>query len=213
MTNHFHRTALTCGAFVYLRTLKCASTFFWKSFSRFGWVEIAFDKIDWQTQKVFSHIMDPDLRRIKGITEFVYLNQSQDLLSTDNAYQTFVQQTPIMDQHTVSYHDNFGDHCEQIDWIPLIPNSGRRQVADLTSLMLYDHGIAIFNRWEWSMHHSSEPDKKQIQQTVEECLNSAHDSSVIDQYLDRDRRLYQQVIDRFNPAGKHWTEVSWLRSN
>ena len=91
MTNHLHRTALTCGPLVYLRTLKCASTFFWQSFTKFGWVEIEFDKIDWQKQQVFSHIMHPTQRRLKGISEFIWINQTQDLLTTDSDYKKFIQ--------------------------------------------------------------------------------------------------------------------------
>jgi len=212
MIDHSHRTACTCGKLVYVRTLKTASTFFWESFrNKLGWTEIAFDQIDWQQQRVFSHILDPRMRRIKGIAEFVWMNHTQDQLSTDPAYRTFVQQTPVLDQHTVSYYENFGDHCDQIDWIPLIPNAPRQQVADLTSLMLIDHGIKIFNRWEWSMHHSSEADKKQIQKQVVECLNSTVDSSAVDQYLRQDTVLYQRVLNRFNPDGRTWAEVSWLR--
>jgi len=211
MIDHSHRTACTCGPLVYVRTLKCASTFFWKSFRRFGWVDIAFDQIDWQRQQVFSHIMDPRMRRIKGIAEFVWMNHAQDQLATDPAYRTFVQQTPVLDNHTVSYYENFGDHCDQIDWIPLIPNAPRQQVADLTSLMLFDHGVKIFKRWQWGEQHASEADKRQIQKQVVECLDSASDTSAVDQYLHQDTVLYQRVLNRFKPDGRTWAEVSWLR--
>ena len=203
------RTACTCGPLVYLRTLKCASTFFWTSFSRFGWVEIAFDQINWQQQRVFSHIIDPDLRRIKGVAEFVWMNHAQDQLATDPAYQTFIQQTPALDAHTVSHYENFQDHCDQIDWIP-IDDSNHQTAADLTSLMLFDHGIKIFNRWSWQHRHTGNADKKSIAQQVTKCLMHA-DTPDVDKYLQQDRVLYQRVLDRFNPGGKSWAEVSWLR--
>lgn len=209
MTDYSLRTACTCGPLVYLRTLKCASTFFWNSLSRFGWVEIAFDQINWQQQRVFSHIINPRMRRIKGIAEFVWMNHAQDLLTTDPDYQTFVQQTPVLDAHTVSYYENFGDRCDQIDWIP-IDNSNHQTAADLTSQMLFENGIKIFNRWSWRDRHSSEANKKLIAQQVAKCLANVNTPDV-DQYLYQDTVLYQRVLNRFNPDGRTWAEVSWLR--
>lgn len=211
MIDYSLKTACTCGPLVYLRTLKCASTFFWNNFSRFGWVEIAFDKIDWSRQRVFSHIMDPQQRRIKGIAEFVWMNQTQHLLVKNPAYRTFVRDTPVLDAHTVSYHENFGDYCDQIDWIPMIPTAPQQQVADLTNLMLFDQGIKIFNRWKWDENHASESDKKIIQKQVAECLNSGSNSDAVDQYLYRDTVLYQRVLERFNATGNKWADVTWLR--
>jgi hypothetical protein len=34
----------------------------------------------------------------------------------------------------------------------------------------------------------------------------------VDEYLHQDWMLYQRVVDRFNPNGKSWADVSWLRS-
>ena len=209
MIDHHHRTACTCGPLVYLRTLKCASTFFWHSFNdKFGWEEIAFDNINWESQHVFSHILDPGIRRIKGVTEFIWMNQTQDQLA-DPAYRTFVQQTPMLDAHTVSYYENFGDRCDQIDWIP-VDDSEHQTTADLTSRLLYDQGIFVFNHWHWSYRHNSEPKKKLLEQQVAQCLSEV-DTTAVDAYLHQDWMLYQQVIERFNPIGKIWAEVSWLR--
>ena len=209
MIDYRHRTTCTCGPLVYVRALKCASTFFWHSFNqKFGWEEIAFDNINWQTQRVFSHIMDPGRRRIKGVTEFIWMHHAQDQLA-DPAYRTFVQQTPVLDMHTVSYHDNFGDHCDQIDWIP-IANFDHQTVADLTSRMLFENGIKVFNNWHWPFEHTSEPEKRLLEQQVAQCLSEVA-TPAVDKYLHQDWMLYQQVVSRFNSNGRTWAEVSWLR--
>jgi hypothetical protein len=171
--SYLNRNALTCGKLVYLRTLKCASTFFWNSFVRIGWVEILFDEINWQQQQVFSHIMDPGLRRIKGISEYVWMNQTQDRLASDLDYRKFIQQTPVLDTHTVSHYENFGNYCKQIDWIPMIPGANRRRVAELTGQLLCDQNIP-FDHWEWSMDHASNKLKRSIAQQVTELLNHQH---------------------------------------
>ena len=136
------------------------------------------------------------------------MNQAQDQLA-DPAYRIFVQQTPVLDQHTVSYHDNFGDHCDQIDWIP-VNDADHQTTADLTSLMLFDHGINIFNRWHWPYRHNSEPKKKLLEQQVAVCLAEAA-TPAVSAYLHQDWMLYQRVIEQFNSIGKIWADVSWLR--
>ena len=207
--NHHTNTTCTCGPLAYVRTLKCASTFFWHSFNqKFGWEEIAFGQIDWKTQHVFSHIIDPGIRRIKGVTEYVWINHAQDQLA-DPDYRTFIQQTPVLDQHTVSYHDNLGDRCSQIDWIP-ISDTNHQTAADLTSQMLLENGIKVFNSWHWPYKHTSDPEKKLLEQQVAVCLGEIA-TPAVDEYLHRDRMLYQQVVSRFNPNGRTWAEVSWLR--
>ena len=55
--------------YVYLRNLKCASGFFVANFKKFGWTQILFQDIDWETDVVFSHILNPIERRHKSIRE------------------------------------------------------------------------------------------------------------------------------------------------
>lgn len=209
LIDYSHRTACTCGPLVYVRTLKCASTFFWHSFNqKFGWEEIKFDDINWQTQHVFSYIMDPRQRRVKGVTEFVWMHQTQDQL-LDPAYRTFIQQTPVLDYHTVSYYDNFGNRCNQIDWIP-IADFSQQTVADLTSRLLFENGIRIFNQWHWPFAHKSEPEKKLLEQQISQCLTEVA-TPAVDKYLQQDMLLYQQVANQFSPNGHTWAEASWLR--
>ena len=207
--NHRRTITCSCGPLVYVRTLKCASTFFWHSFNeKFGWEEIAFDKIDWSQQQVFSHIIDPKIRRIKGVTEFIWMNQTLEQLK-DPDYRTFIQQTPVLDQHTVSLYENFGDHCDKIDWIP-VNDTDHQITADLTSRLLYDQGIFVFDRWHWPFKHRSDIEKKLLEKQVVECLTEVA-TPAVDEYLRQDHALYQRVIDRFNPNASKWAEVSWLR--
>jgi hypothetical protein len=209
LENHQCRVSCSCGPLVYVRTLKCASTFFWHSFNqKFGWEEIVFDNINWETQQVFSHIQNPSLRRIKGVTEFIWMNGTHHRLAEPD-YRTFIQQTPVLDQHTVSYHENFGERCDQIDWIPVDSNN-HQVTADLTSRLVYDQGIFVFNHWHWPFKHPSPPEKRLLEQQVAVCLAEVA-TPAVDEYLRKDHVLYQQVIDRFDSTAKTWAETTWLR--
>ena len=146
--------ALTCGPLTYVRTLKCASTFFWETFKKIGWWEIKFNDIEWKNQRVFSHILDPDQRRHKGVAEYIDMNDAYDLFYHNETFRKFVAHTPALDQHSVSYHDQYGNYCNQIDWIPLTGRSYEQSVAKTDQLLRY-YGIKIFNNWNWDRAHPS----------------------------------------------------------
>jgi hypothetical protein len=199
---------LTCGQLVYVRTLKCASTFFWESFRELGWREIQFSEIDWKIQHVFSHMLDPDQRRHKGVAEYIDMNDAYDLFYQNQTFRKFVAHTPSLDQHSTSYHDQYGNYCNQIDWIPLSGRSHKESVAK-TELLLQHHGIKVFDNWAWNQEHPSTDRKKKLQKDLQDlwCNNQPVWTSW---YLERDWLLYHRVMAKFNYDGETWHETSWL---
>jgi hypothetical protein len=200
--------ALTCGPLVYVRTLKCASTFFWETFKKIGWWEIRFNDIDWKNQRVFSHILDPDQRRHKGVAEYIDMNDAYDLFYHSETFRKFVTHTPTLDQHSVSYHDQYGNYCNQIDWIPLTGRSHEQSVAKTDQLLRY-YGIKIFNNWNWEREHISSDRQKKLQKDLEDiwCKDQPF---WLEWYLERDRALYRRVVEKFNHDAEAWHESSWL---
>jgi hypothetical protein len=207
---------LTCGNLVYVRTLKCASTFFWDSFKNLGWWEIEFDSIDWKNQQVFSHMMDPDHRRHKGVAEYINMYDAYDLFYHNETFRKFIAHVPSLDQHSISYHDQYGNYCNLIDWIPL---SGRshdftwwlspEESVAKTDLLLRHYGVKVFDRWAWDRKNGSSDRQKKLEKDLEElwCKDQPHQG---DWYLERDRLLYNRVISKFNYNGATWPETSWL---
>ena len=198
----------TCGHLVYVRTLKCASTFFWETFKKIGWWEIDFDTIDWKHQHVFSHMMDPDQRRHKGVAEYINMNDAYDLFYQNETFRKFVAHSPTLDQHSTSYHDQYGNYCNQIDWIPLSGHSHEETVAK-TGLLLQHHGIYIFDRWAWDREHPSIDRQKKLQKDLEDLWHKDQPFWT-SWYLERDRLLYRRVMAKFNYDGATWPETSWL---
>jgi hypothetical protein len=207
---------LTCGHLVYVRTLKCASTFFWNSFKKLGWWEIDFDTIDWKNQHVFSHIMDPDRRRHKGVAEYINMYNAYDLFYQNETFRKFIKHVPSLDQHSISYHDQYGNYCNLIDWIPLSGRSHEftwwltpEESVAKTDLLLRHHGIKVFNNWAWTQKNSSSDRQKQLEKDLEELWNKDQPHWV-DWYLQRDRELYQRVVSKFNYNAATWPESTWL---
>jgi len=200
----------TCGPLVYLRTLKCASSFFWTSFTRLKWSVIEFHQIDWKNQHVFSHILDPDTRRHKAIAQVIHVNNAYDLFYNDQSFRRSIEHLALLDRHSLSFFDLYGDHCEEIDWIPLT-GRGRQQVTDKTNEFLVEIGnIKVFNRWAWDHEHVGTPEKKKLEQDLAELWAVDRPESA-DWYLQRDRELYRRVISKFNYDAATWPESSWLR--
>lgn len=203
--------ALSCGPVVYLRTLKCGSTFFYNNLVDWGWEEINFKDINWQTQIVFSHVMEPLRRRHKAIAEYIFMTGTWDLLRDDPKFQQFVQRVPLLDAHSVSYHDYYGQLSWLIDWIPL--SEDHAENTELTQRLLnYGAGMRTFN-WNLDHAHPGHSIKKEIENKLIELWSQPQNQprEYVDFYLERDQLLYQTVMQKFNKNADTWPRTSWLR--
>ena len=197
------------GLLVYLRTLKCASTFFYNNFMQtFGWREIAWVDINWHRQKVFSHMLDPVKRRHKAVAEYIDLCSlnTPEFMQNPNV-QRFIRYIPVMDDHSSSYHDLYGYACYSIDWIPL---SGDHLTNILCTEMLCEsYGHRYSGQWDHDHDHTGTKTKKDLEQQLENLWGADQDEWVHN-YLDRDVRLYQRVVNQFNYSAGSWRTMSWL---
>jgi len=200
--------ALQTNDVVYIRILKCASSFFHNNFQAWGWTPIAFEAIDWERHHVFAHMLDPLERRYKGAAEYIQMNNMQDIFLTNPDFRKFISQIPVFDDHTASYHDQLGNYCNMIDWIPI---SGREpaETKRLTELFLWSHGIRVLGRWNRNHARHADARLKHLQSAVRECTEQTYHDSVY-QYLLRDCVLYNRVCANFDPTQTSWTNVSWL---
>lgn len=202
-------TALQGGDLVYLRMLKCASSFFHNNFQDWGWRPIAFDAIDWNRHRVFAHMLDPLERRYKGTAEYIKMNNMQTMFFNNPEFKKFVSTVPVFDDHTASYHDQLGSYCRLVDWIP-ISGKDPEEITGLTELLLYDHGIRILNRWNRDHARPANDELKKLQLAVRDCLAETYQDGVY-RYLYNDCVLYNRVCANFDPSKPRWAEVSWLR--
>jgi len=201
-------TALQTGDVVYIRMLKCASSFFHNNFESWGWAPIAFEDIDWERHRVFAHMLDPLERRHKGAAEYIQMNNLQDVFYTNADFRKFISQIPVFDDHSASYHEQLGNYCEMVDWIPI---SGRApaETARITALLLESQNIHVDNRWNWAHARPADDRLRALQLAVRECTEQTYHDCVY-RYLLQDCMLYDRVCANFGPVKLHWENVSWL---
>lgn len=211
------------GNLVYVRNLKCGSTFFYNNLLiAFGWEVINYDTINWQTDHVFGHLFDPIKRRHKGVAEFVDMCNLTDEFITDVNLQNLLSSTPFLDRHAVAYTDIFKEKSHQIDWIPLA-YSNQENIKHTQALLNYHKLNVVDADWDFEYIHDSNQKKKQVEQilsrnwtnnislTEPELTRSITSSEF--SYFTNDINLYNLVVKNFNTSGNSWKEMSWLRNN
>ena len=125
---------------VYIGNFKVASTYFLHWLGMHGWKEIHMTDIDWNVDHVFSHIMDPLVRRHKGMAEFLNMFGLDDKLTNDSSLFYFLQ-APYLDFHACPMSIMFKDKVDAIDWIPIDVES--IDYIALTKCLLDKHQVDI----------------------------------------------------------------------
>jgi hypothetical protein len=203
---------LTNGFMVYVRNLKCASTFFGSSFEKcWRWEPIRWCSINWETQHVFGHMLDPLERRFKGLAEYINMHDLSALFETDTRFQNFVKNAVVLDEHTSSYHDTFGNFVYHIDWIPITDYS-HEQVISFTERLLRHYGIRTLKNWDYDNVHRTHPEKQAVEQQLKKlCAEQGTWPQSVAWYLEQDIALYRHINTKFDPMAETWVETSWLR--
>lgn len=208
-----HYTGTRYRNIVYLRTLKCASTFFYWNFTKnFNWQEISWSDIDWENDHVFSHMLEPVQRRHKALAERLCMfGLGQQYLSDPNLQQC-LEHSLNLDQHSESYTTRYGTAVNRIDWIPL--QSDPEINVKLTEKLLAHSGVTDLI-WDYEFAHTGEEVKKQVEQLLAHTWNQALYRGKLLEWqqheLQNDLDLYRSVIRRFDLHGINWPDITWLK--
>ena len=197
---------------VYLRTLKCASTFFYWNFNKnLMWQEISWSSIDWKNDHVFSHIMEPVKRRHKAVAERLFMFDLCDQYINNLNLQECLEHSLTLDQHGESYSTRYGTACNRIDWIPLQPNN--HDNIRLTEILLDNSGVNNIN-WNYSYSHTGENIKTQVEKILETRWNQALYQGKLLEWqqneLQQDIDLYKNITQSFDRNATSWCNMSWL---
>ena len=185
---------------VYVPTPKVASTYFKKHLTANGFISIEKDQIDLTSSTLFSHIMDPVLRRNKGVAEFFNFAinlPNESLLEIAHVYNGLLQilQAPYFDVHSAPLHVLYDGFIDQIHFIPIDVECIDH--LQMTSDFLRQHGLDI--QFPSEKIHQSELSKIEIFHVVEEHLKSAsRHSDLFRATFAQDIILYQRILDRLN---------------
>ena len=195
------------GNLVYLETLKCASTYYFDIFENNGWVKHTADKIDWDNDHVFSFIMEPLERRLKGLTEYItFFPKYMPLLDLD---QQFWSNLLYLNEHSMPYTLSFHRHAYQIDWIPI----DREYSSDrLLEKLVEKYNITLSGLYSDKKNVSSA--KKLAVYEKIKALTAGGNFNLF-MGIDPDIFLYNTVCKQINVENLNtatWDEISWLRS-
>jgi hypothetical protein len=106
---------------IYVRTLKCASTYYTNLFKSQGWQLCKFVDIDWEQDHLFGLLMDPYRRHIKGLVEdMIILGVEKTLIQNIN--QNFWRVAPTLGIHSMGIAQMYKGFCHKINWIPMDVN-------------------------------------------------------------------------------------------
>lgn len=194
---------------VYVRTLKCASEFFYRNFAEVaGWQPINWQDINWGCDHVFSYMMDPIMRRHKGIAEFVISHQLKDALFNDPAVGKLISHVPFLDEHSAGMITLYGKRVNQIDWIPLSPLDHTQGIRYTNVMLAYFKHPPV--NWNKEYVHQTDMYMSELYQRVKSLWHETHNELAVNYYFERELRLYQQVHQQFNYTGETWDRISWL---
>lgn len=208
--SHNHLKFCAAGPLVYARTLKCASSFFYNNLTEnFKWEPITWNQINWNYHHVFGHMLDPIERRHKGILEHIIATNNTDLLESSENFRKLIKDITRLDEHTISYWDNYGRYCYFIDWIPLnLPNN---QVIEQTQKLMGEYGQKDFH-WDYRHSRPASPDMKKWVKILRDIWPDRDRLPLATRtLLNKDLILYNEVTEKFNAAGRSWATTSWLR--
>ena len=190
------------GRVVYIRTLKCASTFYSTLFESNHWQTQTLLDIDWDFDHVFSFIMDPMERRLKGLAEFIMTLDHRDLLEVTE----FWPMVSYLDFHSMPYTMTYKNFCNKIDWIPI--DHPEFKSEHLVEILLRDNNISL--DWSFTESHRSTDRKKEVYNKIKslsgQCSGAVHIS------LEEDIKLYNSVCRSIQFYKKTWNEISWLKN-
>lgn len=175
---------------VYLRTLKCASTFYSELFLANGWIKQTTKDIDWNRDYVFSFIMDPYVRHIKGLVEdIVSLKIDQVLLDTFD--EVIWSNLPWIGIHSIPITMRLIDIYERIDWIPIDGEHPKHE--DITDALLKKYEIEL----DWGIdvpRNESDEYKHALFKKLLELSKFKHDKFNL--YF-KDQELYKQALAKY----------------
>lgn len=179
---------------VYARTLKSGSEFFYKNFVVTAkWEPMTWRDIDWDSDHVFSYIMDPIQRRHKGMAEYLFVNHALHLLD-DLYFDRIIAQAPFLDEHSASMRTVYGDRIKDIHWIPMSQND-HDLAQRLTDQLLTEHGHTAI-AWNKEFIHTTENYIGPAYRTLKSLWEQDPFVGITRFYFQEDIELYISALEK-----------------
>lgn len=196
---------------VYIPISKQASSSYTELFARqLNWQPIQTDSIDWKADHVFSHLLHPYTRHLKGITECLIKYNLMDLV--DNEKFLTLLGTAVFDLHSYPLATVFGEHVYDIDWLLL--DHDKISGDYLTVKFLENQGINIAEsdipKLGKSFAHATN-----LLNRISELRDRNNLTGTLTYFYDQDVVLYG-LVNQYTKFGEieniPWAECSWLNN-
>lgn len=196
---------------VYVPLPKHASKSYIYLFSNvLGWERTETCFVDWETDKVFAHLVHPITRYIKGSVQALTQNNLAHLVDLPD-FAKLVSTSCFFDRHAYPLSVMLPlELCYKMEWLLLDHHlvTGEK----FTQGFLRSHGIDITTDMI-PKFNTSTVEKKIVAKKIKSLVdaNNAIDSLIF--FLQEDLNLYNQVhihTHFYNLESKPWTEISYL---
>lgn len=187
----------------YVSIPKCASTYYTSFFKTNGWEKTSIGKLD-DSVNLFGLIMDPTMRWLKGMTQFVISVVGVNG-ATDQTLEKIMELAVTPDIHTIPYRTYMGRYLEKINWIPMSILDDQ-EIKNCMMSFFKKHGHDIQLPTNDERIHKSNDKKLELFNRIKNLYikNFNSDAPISPFYvqiaLADDIKFYQKLLKSFDPT-------------
>ena len=176
---------------IYIPIYKNAASSHEKFFGQIlNWEVILSENIDWNNDKVFSHISNPYHRHLRGTAEFLFKFNLESIV--DEPRLEPIVSSAYFDQHCYPLHMMFGEKIKKITWLPIdhpqIPSNV------ITGTFLKNQGLHIDKSHIPYLNKSNDKKLQMLDRLKQIGEKNNYKNEGLYFILDDDEILYWQVI-------------------
>jgi hypothetical protein len=198
---------------VYIPITKHASSTYTDLFqNKLGWEKTQSNFIDWDKDHVFSHIIHPYERHLKGTVEAIIKYGIRELV--DHPKFSKLLTTAVFDLHSYPLTCTFGiERMFKIDWLLL--DHPKYSGNAITAKFLQSNGIDI-SESDIPNIHESDGYKKKLTERIRQIREESDVTGTLTYFYENDVVIYSKIDQHtklMNMEKKDWSEISWLTHN
>ena len=177
---------------VYVRTTRCASNYIKRILIQLNFKNIKFNNIR-DTDKVFTFIIDPFERRVKGLTLLLDELKAYSLIKNPQ-FKKFIKLTSVAGIDTLPYYLQYKNILNQTLFLPI---HKKYQITDLLKKYFYQHCPELlqikFNENVWK--NKANKIREYQYRHVKTILKS---NKSVKNTLDLDNKIWKEAVSKTN---------------
>lgn len=208
--------------------ISASSFYYFMLIEKCGWEVIKLSDINWHKDVVFSFILDPWDRHIKGIAADLSMISDEKREQLLNVGDVLFEHLLIFSYHSIPVTTVYGKYANMIHWIPLDLNAVDhnnyplesanhinlfKKFTEYYNVGVSDQLIEEYNRdsKKLNVQHKNIPESTR---RVTEMYNNrlGVGNSALWVSLEPDFQLYHNVIQNTHHWEETWNNITWLNN-